>query len=416
MEDKDGWHGKAIPKEKLDEALKYIGKVDLSLRAAISAPKLSPTNQTNITPEKERQVLMKLSSFIEQKHIKIKDIGTNVRTLPLPSYKKNDSVATRQAFGDALMNLADSYPELVVLDGEMANSLYTEEFGKKYVDRYFEMYIAEQNMVSAAVGLDKTGYIPIAASFGSFMSRAFDQIRMAQYSESNINIIGSHVGVSIGQDGSSQMALEDISMMRSILKSIVLYPSDATSTYKLVELMLQYRRLSYLRLTREKLPVIYDPQEQFWIGGSKVLKQSPKDTAVIFTAGYTLHEALKAYEELKKQNIHVAVVDLYSIKPIDIKTIQYFAHKTKNVIVVEDHYPAGGIGEAVLSALNTNLKIVRLQSSQYKTHTSPKPSALEYTFTHLCVRNLPHSGSPEDLLRYEGIDAAAIIKAVKNFK
>lgn len=433
MEDKDGWHGKAIPKDKLDTALKEIGDVDVNTRATICHPELvsgsafskqqmlkqvqQDNSATSNDCNKQKEILLRLGAFIKQNHIHIPDVPRSI--LNVPSYKHGDLIAPRQAYGDALLGIADKYPEMVVLDAEMANSLYTEEFGKKYPERYFQMYIAEQNMISAAVGLDKMGYMPFAASFGSFMSRAFDQIRMAQYSDANINVVGSHVGVSIGQDGSSQMALEDLAMMRSILNSIVLYPSDAVSTYKLVELMACYHRFSYLRLTRKKLPVIYDSQERFWVGGSKVLRKNPKDIAVIFTGGYTLHEALKAYEELKKEDIHVAVVDLYSVKPIDVRTIQHFAQKVKNVIVVEDHYPAGGLGEAVAQALlaNNQLQISNTQKN-YKSQTSKNSLEIEncelkISFTHLCVNRLPRSGSPEDLLRYEGLDSAAIVKAVR---
>lgn len=327
-----------------------------------------------------------------------------------PPYKSTDMIATREAYGDALVALGKTIPELVVLDGEMANSLFEENFARAFPDRYFEMFIAEQNMVSVAVGLSKTGFIPVAASFGSFLSRAFDQIRMAQYSNANIKLAGSHVGVSVGQDGSSQMALEDIAMIRSVLNSYIFYPSDAISSFKLTEQLIRNQGVGYLRLTREKFPIIYGNDEEFVMGGSKVLRESKKDTAVIFAAGITVHEALKAYEELKKQNIQVAVVDLYSVKPLDTETIRTFAQRTKNVIVVEDHYPAGGIGEAVAHTLMTNYELQITNKNGLKTRHS---SLVTPNFTHLYVHKIPHSGSPAELAAYEEINAEAIIKAVK---
>lgn len=327
-----------------------------------------------------------------------------------PLFKPTDLIATREAYGRALVDLGKKYPELVVLDGEMANSLYEEDFAKAFPDRYFEMFIAEQNMVSAAVGLSSVGLIPIAASFGAFLTRAYDQIRMAQYSGANIKIVGSHVGVSVGQDGSSQMALEDIAMMRSILNSYIFYPADAVSAYKLTEQLVKITGIGYLRLTREKFPIIYRDDETFELGGSKVLRESKNDTAVIFAAGITVHEALIAYDMLKKQNIAVAVVDLYSVKPLDLATIRKFAQKSQNVIVVEDHYPAGGIGEAILQALMTNDELRITNKNGLETRHS---SLVTSNFIHLSVNKLPHSGSPAELAAYEGINTEAIIKAVK---
>jgi transketolase len=254
------------------------------------------------------------------------------------------------------------------------------------------MYIAEQNMVSTAAGMAKLGFTTFASSFAAFLTRAFDQIRMAQYSDAHIKLSGSHVGVSIGQDGSSQMGLEDIAMMRSILNSIIFYPSDGTSTYKLVEQMAHQPNIVYMRTTREKTPLLYDNEETFEVGGSKIVRKSEKDTAVIFAAGITLHEALKAYEELKKDNIFVTVVDLYSIKPLDEKTIVTLATALTHVVVVEDHYPYGGLGEAVRSVLPNNVD-----------------------FHHLAVTKIPRSGKPEELLQYEGINSATIVETVRRF-
>ena len=426
LEDKDGWHGKAVPKDKLAAALKELGSVDKKVRGKIAVPNVGDADLRPLpknTDPRLDTIVQKLAKSYKPESIIVGD-GLPVPKKagkPSPTYKKSDLIATREAYGDAIVALGKQNADLVVLDGEMANSLFEEKFAKEFPDRYFEMFIAEQNMVSAALGLSKAGFTPIATSFGSFLSRAFDQIRMAQYSvgaistysadlrhESPLLLAGSHVGVSIGQDGASQMALEDIAMIRSILNSVILYPSDAVSTYKLVEQLLKINSIGYLRLTREKMPVIYNNNEDFIIGGSKILRHSSQDIATIFAAGITLHEALKAYEELKKQNIHVAVVDLYSVKPIDEKTIREKAQKTKNIIVVEDHYPAGGIGEAVSSVILNSFQDLPAIAGPNQV----RPDNI--TFTHLCVKKTPHSGSPADLLRFEEIDAEAIVQAVQN--
>ena len=299
-------------------------------------------------------------------------------------------MATREAYGEALKSLAPD-PRVVVLDAEVSNSTYAEKFKKAFPDRFFEMYIAEQNMISVALGMSKVGLIPYSSTFAAFLSRAYDQIRMAQYSEGNVKIAGSHAGVSIGSDGSSQMALEDLSMMRSILNGVVLYPSDAVSTLKLIEEMKKHDGVSYIRLTREKTPVLYKENESFTIGGSKVLRSSQDDKAVVVAAGITLHEALKAYEELKTKETNIAVIDAYSVKPIDVDTIVKHAKKTGHVIIVEDHYPDGGLGDAVLKV------------------TQKLPNI---KFTNLAVNKIPRSGTPQELMEWEGIDAEAIVKAV----
>lgn len=362
MENKDGWHGKPVPKDKLEEALKEIGKIDPEWKGTIQKPDVQiphDTFQKNSPPQNQ-------------------DIHFSQPT------------ATREAYGNALVALGKTHPNLVVLDAETSNSTFAEYFKKSFPERFFEMFIAEQNMVSTALGLSKQGYAPFVSSFAAFFSRAFDQIRMAQYSKPNLKIIGSHVGVSIGSDGPSQMGLEDIAMMRSVLNSVVLYPSDAVSAYKLTEALYHHEGISYLRTTREKTPILYDAKEQFSIGGSKIVRQGKKDTIAIITAGITVHEALKACEELKKQNISVTVVDLYSIKPIDEKTLNELAKTIKHYIVVEDHYPYGGIGEAVKSVL----------------------SCSDVSIHHLAVTKIPRSGSPDELLKYEEIDKEAIISIV----
>jgi transketolase len=361
LANKDGWHGKTLSKDQLAEALKELGDVDKKLTSAFLKPE-------NI-------------SLIEKKTMS----GSPVH---VPLYDK--PTATREAYGDFLVNMGKESDELVVLDAEVSNSTFADKFAKAYPERYFEMYIAEQNMASVAVGLSRMGFIPFISSFAAFLARAYDQIRMSQYSDANVKVVGSHAGVSIGQDGSSQMGLEDMSMMKSLLDSIVLYPSDAPSTVKLAELIASRHSVGYLRLTREKTQSLYNVNEEFVVGGSKVLKSSIADKAVIIAAGITLHEALKAYENLQKIGVNVTVIDAYSVKPIDRDTIVKHASKAGHVIVVEDHYPWGGLGESVKDALSgTSVKV-----------------------THLAVTKIPRSGSPAELLAYEQIDADAIVKAV----
>lgn len=356
---KDGWHGKPLTKEMLEEAIKELGTIKTDISSEVKVPE-----KIELTPHNS------LSN-----------------TYDLTAISK--PMATREAYGEAL-KLISTDTNVVVLDAETSNSTYAEKMKEVSPDRFYEMYIAEQNMISAAVGMSKIGYIPFASSFAAFLTRAFDQIRMAQYSEANIKVVGSHAGVSIGVDGSSQMALEDIAMMRSILDSTVLYPSDAISTIKLVDQMRTHKGISYMRLTREKTPLLYSHSEEFPIGGSKIVKSSDEDKAVIVTAGITLHEAIKAYDKLKQEGISIAVIDAYSVKPLDTKTIEQYARRTGHVIVVEDHYPDGGLGDAVHRALD----------------------GLQVKFTHLAVSKIPRSGQPEELLKYEEIDAAAIVKAV----
>ena len=284
------------------------------------------------------------------------------------------------------------YKRQVVLDAEVSNSTFTEIFRDKIPSRFFEMYVAEQNMVGAAIGLSLRGKIPFVSTFAAFLTRAFDQIRMSQYSNTNIKFVGSHSGVSIGEDGASQMGLEDIAMFRTLLDCTVLYPSDGVSTLKLVERAAEHYGNVYIRTTRMDTPIIYSANEDFVIGGSKVLRASKNDVAAIICAGVTLHEALKAYEELKREEIFIRVIDLYSIKPIDKETINQAARETKIIITVEDHFAEGGLGEAVLSALD-----------------------IPCSFEILAVRKMPMSGKPFELLDYEGISKDSIIFQIKNF-
>lgn len=359
LENKENWHGKPLNESDLKKALKEIGKVDQKL---IQKLKL---------PEKVK--------ILHQKKI--------YRSPTSIDYKLGEEIATRKAYGDSLVKLGEANLNVVVLDGDTKNSTYSEFFKNKFPERFFEMFIAEQNMVGVAIGLSRRGKIPFVSTFAAFFTRAFDQIRMANYSNANIKFVGSHAGVSIGQDGVSQMGLEDLAMFRSILGSVVFYPSDAVSTEKLVKLMAEYFGIAYLRTTRAAMPMIYDKKENFTIGGSKVLRQSKKDVATIVAAGITLFEALKAYEELKKKNIFVRVIDLYSIKPVDKKTLLKAAKETGRIITVEDHYAEGGLGSAVLEALEGKFPV-----------------------EVMAVKKMPKSGSPQELLDYEEISAKAIIK------
>lgn len=315
-----------------------------------------------------------------------------VGTMPAPPYNIGDSVATREAFGAALEALGTINPSVVALDADVKNSTYTDKFGKKFSNRFFENFIAEQNMVGAAAGLAACGKVPFAATFACFLSRAYDFIRMAAVSGSNIKLVGTHVGVSIGEDGPSQMGLEDIAMMAAQPNVTVLYPSDGNSTYRLIEAAAQHIGMVYLRAGRPKNLVIYGPEERFQIGGSKVLRQSASDGLTIVAAGVTLFEALKAYDQLKAAGIVVRVIDLYSIAPIDRSTLLESGQATqRRILTVEDHYAHGGLGDAVLSAVATE---------GIKVHK-------------LAVREIPHSGKPEELIDHYGIGVRSIVEAVK---
>jgi transketolase len=361
VEDKNGWHGVALNKEDLKKALEKLGEVDHSIRGEILLPK-------DLKPQQAKP-----------------------EAIPDPSYSKGESVATRDAYGNALKRIFPKFPHLVSLDGEVSNSTRAEYFKEAHPERFFEMFIAEQNMVGAALGLDRRGKLAFVSTFGAFMTRAFDQIRMSQYSDANIKFVGSHAGVAIGEDGPSQMALEDLAMFRAILKSVVLYPSDAVSAERLVEEAAGYKGIVYIRTNRGGTTVLYDKSETFPIGGCKVLKKSHKDEATLIGAGMTLHEALAAYEQLKKQGIAVRVIDLYSVKPIDEGALREAARETRLIVTAEDHYPEGGIGEAVKSVLSGS-------------------STAVYS---LAVRKKPMSGKPGELMDFEEISSKAIIKTVK---
>jgi transketolase len=361
LENQDGWHGKVLDERQLDDALEELGSFDPKLRTTVSLPEdRLPKALTSREPE------------------------------PL-SIHSTEGLATRKAYGRALARLYPEYPDMVVLDGEVSNSTYSEIFKEKYPQRFFEMFVAEQNMVGVACGLAARGKIPFVSTFAAFHTRAFDQIRMSQYSMANIKFCGSHAGVAIGEDGPSQMGLEDIAMFRTLNEGVVLYPSDAVATEKLVEKAVRHHGLVYIRTTRNTTPIIYSADDEFSIGGCKVLKAGNSDQVTIVAAGITLHEALKAYDQLNAEGVYVRVIDLYSIKPLDIETLRKAAQETGRIITVEDHYQAGGIGEAVAAAL------------------SDQPAQVYI----LAVQKMPKSGSPEELLQFQGISKDSIVKKVK---
>jgi transketolase len=365
LENVDGWHGKALNSEQQEKALLELNPV----RSQVFPVQKPVAAEPAPLPAK--------------------------KPLELPRYNLKDSVATRKAYGDALTALGAADPEVVALDGEVSNSTFAEEFAKAYPDRFFEQYIAEQQLVAAAVGMSVRQKIPFASTFAAFFTRAYDFIRMAAISRANIRLVGSHAGVSIGEDGPSQMALEDLAMMRAVFGSTVLYPSDANQAAQLTAEMAAHGGVVYMRTTREKTPVIYRPDEKFSVGGSYVLRQSPKDQATIVAAGITVHEALKAYEQLLSENILVRVIDAYSVKPIDEETLLAAAQEAGNkIITVEDHWPEGGLGEAVLEVFTET--------------DSPLPHVVK-----LAVQSMPGSGTPAELLEDAGISAHHIVQAVK---
>ena len=371
FEGKQGYHGKALNPEELKKALEQLKK---------RFPKAAAYKQSYSWRPKLPNSKGKVS--------KIDKI-----TLQKSNYKMGEMIATRKAFGEALAKLGSRCNQVVSLDAEVNNSTFAEIFAKEHPKRFYQCFIAEQNMVGMGIGFDRRGKIPFISTFGAFMTRAHDQIRMGAIGTAALRLVGSHAGVSIGQDGPSQMALEDIAMMRTLPESIILYPCDAVSTHALVQGMAEYSiGISYLRTTRMATPVIYKNDETFSIGGCKILRQSENDAVCIITAGVTIFAALQAYEILKKKKIAVSIIDLYSIKPLDIKTIRSVARTSqKKIITVEDHYMQGGLGSAVIDAVcNDNFKVERL-----------------------AVTHLPRSGKPEELLKHAEIDAPAIVKLVK---
>jgi transketolase len=365
-EGKEGWHGKAFKKgEELDsvlEALESQFVPDEEPARPVGGPR---TRRDRSQPPQKATV------------------GT-------PSYKLGDKVATREAFGTALAKLGDGDDRIVALDGDVKNSTFSEKFEEKHPDRFFENFIAEQVMIGSAMGLAARGAIPFPSTFAAFLARAYDFVRMACISNLNIKIAGSHAGVSIGEDGPSQMALEDLAMMRAQPNMTVLYPSDAVSTERLLELMAYHPGPAYMRTSRPKTPVIYGADETFAIGGLKILRESADDIATVIGAGVTLFEALKAYDELRKAGTSIRVVDLYSLQPVDAQALLRCARETKRIITVEDHYAAGGLGDAVAAAVADG----------------------GFTVERLCVREIPRSGTPEQLIEHYGISSSHIVAAV----
>ncbi|MDH5705355.1 MAG: transketolase [Candidatus Aminicenantes bacterium] len=360
-EDKNGWHGKPLKVEEMKRALEVLGPMPaINARKYVKKPRKAPNFQ-----------LTKRFNF---------------KRTP---YK--DKVATRRAYGNALLSLGRVNDAVVSLDGDVKNSTYAEDFFDAFPQRSFQSYIAEQNMVGMGLGLAAKGFIPFIATFSAFLTRAHDQVRMAAYSFSNIKFCGSHSGVSIGADGPSQMGLEDLAMFRSIPGCAVLYPCDGFSTEACMEAMARYKGMCYLRTTRPATPLIYSANEEFPVGGSKVIRKSQNDAAIVVAAGITVHEALKAYEELKKEGISIRIIDAYSLQPVDREGITKAVENTgKKVVVAEDHFPHGGLGEAVAGVLGGKSEVV-----------------------HLAVRDLPRSGEPDELLDKYGISARHIIDAVK---
>jgi transketolase len=360
LEDRDGWHGKPLKAEELKKALSEMGEM----------PRVDASQYVKI-PKKLKVVRRKLRYAFQHNDYQ-------------------DKTATRRAYGNALVKLGEINPMVLSIDGDVKNSTYAEDFFRAFPKRSFQCYIAEQNMVGMGLGLQAKGYLPFMATFAAFLSRAHDQIRMAAYSMPNMKFVGSHVGVSIGADGPSQMGLEDLAIFTPIPGCSVLYPSDATSTEACVEAMSRKKGMAYLRTSRPATPILYAPGEKFPIGGSKLLAKSAADKALIVAAGITVFEALKAHAELKDTGIPVRVVDAYSIQPIDRENLMSHASAAGNkVVVVEDHFPQGGLGSSVALALSGKAEIA-----------------------HLAVKELPRSGEPQELMDRYGISAPHIVKAV----
>jgi transketolase len=312
----------------------------------------------------------------------------------LPSWSPGELVATRRAYGEALRAIGAAEPRVVAMDGEVGNSTYSELFRDAFPERYFEMFVAEQQMVAAAIGLQARGRIPFASTFAAFWTRAHDFIRMAAISRADIRLVGSHTGVTVGEDGPSQMALEDIAMFRAIHDSTVLVASDANQTAALVEAMLDQPGVVYLRTLRMATPVIYAPGDRFPIGGSRTLRSSKHDHVTLLAAGVTVHEALAAADTLLRAGINARVIDLYSVKPLDTATIIQAARETGKVIIAEDHWAQGGLGDAVLEALADADSDARVR--------------------RLAVHAMPTSGRPEELLWRNGIDRTWIATAARD--
>jgi len=364
LKNKDGWHGKALKKEELEKALKQLEPINDSLHFELKKP-----TQTKL-PSK-----------------------AGITTAQTSNFKQEKEYATREVFGDELAKLAEGNKEIYALDGDVMNSTFTQTFKKAHAERFVECYIAEQNMVSVAAGLSRMGKIPFVATFAAFFTRAADQIRMARVSEANIKFVGSHVGVSIGEDGPSQMGLEDISLFGTVPDCVVLQPCDAVSTAKLVPEMMTHDGFAYMRTLRPKTTLLYKNEDTFDIGGSKVLRQSDNDVLTVAATGITVFEALKAADELQKENLNIRVVDCYSIHPVDATTLKKCLNemKQKIVITVEDHFEHGGFGDFVAAALsNEQGQIIKM-----------------------AVQKISQSGTMDELLNDAGINAKHIVAKVR---
>ena len=369
FEGKNGWHGKPLKKgEELDRAL-----------AELEAQFVKTTAVPQIPPPPAR------SSAID-------DRRGHAGAVPPPAYEIGAHVATREAYGTAIATLGLIDSRVVALDGDVKNSTFSEKFERAHAGRFYQMFIAEQVMVGAAIGLASRGAIPFPSTFACFLTRAADFIRMAGISNANVKLAGSHAGVSIGEDGPSQMALEDLAMMRAVPNCVVLYPCDGVSTERLVAAAAYHQGMTYIRTTRPKTPVIYSTSRRFEIGGSNVLRESDEDEVTIVAAGITVFEALKAYEQLKREGTLVRVIDAYSLQPIDSATLVRSGRQTGHwIVTVEDHYQAGGLGDAVSAAVgDEGIGVHRL-----------------------AVRKIPRSGKSDELLERYGISAGHIVAAVK---
>jgi transketolase len=409
-----GWHALVVDghdvgaiKAAFDEAARTKGRPTVLLAKTFKGHGISfienlpdwhgkPLKNGEETQKALDELTRQLKPNSAQPQIKLPTAGkvpaTAKGTMAPPPYKLGDTAASREAFGVALLALGEANPLVVALDADVKNSTYSDKFGKRFPDRFLESFIAEQNMLGAAAGIAACGKIPFVATFAAFFTRAYDFVRMAAISQSNIKMVGTHVGVSIGEDGPSQMGLEDLAMMSTQPGITVLYPSDAMSMYKLVEAAAAHKGMVYLRAGRPKTPVIYGPEESFPLGGSKVVRESTADKLTIVAAGVTLFESLKAHDQLKAAGIATRVVDLYSIVPVDRATLIDCARATGGrFLTVEDHYAHGGIGDIVLSAL---------ASEGVRVHK-------------LAVREIPRSGKPEELVDHFGIGVRSIVEAAK---